>query len=257
MKQVRCGSWKCAVAGPLRGLRRHGGIHRFTRSHSSSGMAALLSALEDVSDCGFGFADPFGQERRAVHDLNMGAALASDGASEQGLSRTWRAGEEPPLTSGSARRNWLRRDPNLTHCRAGLHEPTRRRVLPARRQDQDREAAVLRLKDCPTTARRSPRGKRPSRTRQTTGPQGPPATRRSAAHPGISTSTCSTAVALAVTGTCDQGEQKDREPRAYAWCGHGGESQDGRSSHRTSWCSRRRLRLSIYLNASVLLAKAT
>jgi hypothetical protein len=51
----------------------------------NDGWSELLSALKDVSDGGFGFADPLGEEGRAIDDLDVGAALASDGARKQRL----------------------------------------------------------------------------------------------------------------------------------------------------------------------------
>ena len=85
------------VLGTFGGARRSDAVNLVEQDDCR---CELLSALEDLSDCRFGLADPFGQESRAVHDLNVGAALASHGAREESFPRARRAGEDDAVAEG-------------------------------------------------------------------------------------------------------------------------------------------------------------
>jgi Putative transposase len=65
-----------------------------TLGEKDYGWGEFLSALKDVSDGGFSFADPLGQEGRTVHDLDVRATLAGNGAGEERLPCAGRAGED-------------------------------------------------------------------------------------------------------------------------------------------------------------------
>src|ERR1019366_8304338 len=60
----------------------------------NDGRGEFLSALEDVTDGGFGLADPLGEQGGTVDDLDVCAALTSDGAGEERLPRAWGTGED-------------------------------------------------------------------------------------------------------------------------------------------------------------------
>lgn len=65
------------------------------------GRGELLCALEDGTDGGLSLADPLGEKGKAIDDLNVGAALASDSAREQRLVRARGAGEIGPVECSS------------------------------------------------------------------------------------------------------------------------------------------------------------
>ena len=60
----------------------------------------LLCAFEDSPDGGLGLADPFGEQGRAVHELEVGFALAGHGARKQRFARAWRTGEDDAVADG-------------------------------------------------------------------------------------------------------------------------------------------------------------
>lgn len=59
-----------------------------------------MSAFEDVLDCGFSLADSLGKWGGAIDYLNVGAALARNGAGEQRLLGAWRAGKDDAMADG-------------------------------------------------------------------------------------------------------------------------------------------------------------
>ena len=64
------------------------------------GRGELLRAFEDSPDGGLGFADPFGEQCRAVHDLDMCTALSGHGTCEKNFSGARRAGEDDAVAKG-------------------------------------------------------------------------------------------------------------------------------------------------------------
>jgi len=54
------------VLGALGGTGWRDGVYLVEKD---DGRGELLSARDDVTDCGFGLADPFGQERGAIDDF--------------------------------------------------------------------------------------------------------------------------------------------------------------------------------------------